>query len=76
MDAALELAAAVEESAPLAVAAVLEVVRETEGLPVDEAFELLRSGNLTDYRTMLASDDALEGPRAFAEKRAPHWSGR
>ncbi len=25
---------------------------------------------------MLASDDAREGPRAFAEKRAPVWTGR
>ena len=34
---ALDLAAAIEESAPLAVAAVLEVTRETEGMRVDEA---------------------------------------
>jgi len=25
---------------------------------------------------MLASEDAKEGPRAFAEKRKPHWHGR
>ena len=25
---------------------------------------------------MLASDDAKEGPRAFAEKRKPRWLGR
>jgi crotonobetainyl-CoA hydratase len=25
---------------------------------------------------MLASEDAIEGPRAFAQKRAPHWKGR
>jgi crotonobetainyl-CoA hydratase len=28
------------------------------------------------YRAMLASDDAREGPRAFAEKRPPVWRGR
>ena len=25
---------------------------------------------------MLASDDAIEGPRAFSEKRKPRWTGR
>lgn len=25
---------------------------------------------------MLASEDAREGPRAFAEKRRPRWTGR
>ncbi|MGA0036441.1 MAG: enoyl-CoA hydratase, partial [Ilumatobacteraceae bacterium] len=25
---------------------------------------------------VFASDDAKEGPRAFAEKRPPSWSGR
>lgn len=76
LDAALELAVAVEESAPLAVAAVLEVVRQTEGMRVDEGFRLLREGDLPAYRSMLASDDALEGPRAFAEGRSPEWTGR
>lgn len=73
---AFDLADAIEQSAPLAVGAVLEVVRETEGLPVDEAFTLLRGDQLSTYRRMLASDDALEGPRAFAEKRDPQWTGR
>jgi crotonobetainyl-CoA hydratase len=73
---ALELAEAIEQSAPLAVAAVLEVVRETEGLAVDEGFALLRSGELATYRAMQTSEDALEGPRAFADKRPPVWKGR
>ena len=25
---------------------------------------------------MLASEDSREGPRAFAEKRKPNWTGR
>lgn len=76
LDSALELASAVEESAPLAVAAVLEVMRATEGMRVDEAFALLRDGDLPAYRAMIASEDALEGPRAFAEGRSPQWKGR
>ncbi|HUW15709.1 MAG TPA: enoyl-CoA hydratase-related protein [Actinomycetes bacterium] len=76
MDAALELAEAIEESAPLAVAAVLEVVRETDGLDVREGFQLLRSGTLPAYAAMLSSADADEGPRAFAERRPPVWRGR
>jgi enoyl-CoA hydratase/carnithine racemase len=33
-------------------------------------------GDLDQYRRMLASDDMIEGQRAFLEKRAPRWSGR
>jgi crotonobetainyl-CoA hydratase len=76
MTAAFELADAIEQSAPLAIAAVLEVIRETEGMATDEAFELLRNGALPTYRAMQHSEDALEGPRAFAEKRSPQWKGR
>jgi 1,4-dihydroxy-2-naphthoyl-CoA synthase len=28
------------------------------------------------YQTMLHSEDASEGPNAFAEKRSPHWQGK
>jgi crotonobetainyl-CoA hydratase len=76
MDAALELAAQVTAGAPLAVAAVQEVLSATAGLDVRDGFALMRSGDLPAYSRMLTSDDAVEGPRAFAERRPPEWKGR
>jgi crotonobetainyl-CoA hydratase len=73
---ALALAREICGSAPLAVAAVKEVTAATAGMRVEDGFRRMRRGDLTAYRAMLASDDAVEGPRAFAEKRPPHWQGR
>jgi crotonobetainyl-CoA hydratase len=74
--AARELAANVVRSAPLAVAAVLEVLAATEGGSVADGYQLMRSGRLTRYAAMLSSEDAAEGPAAFAQQRAPRWKGR
>jgi crotonobetainyl-CoA hydratase len=73
---ALDLAAEITAGAPLAVAAIQEVLSATAGLGVREGFALIRSGELPAYGRMLGSEDALEGPRAFAEKRPPQWRGR
>jgi crotonobetainyl-CoA hydratase len=73
---ARELAEQIAAAAPLAVAAVKEVLRATEHVGVEEAYVLLRSGRLQAYRRMLASEDIKEGPRAFAEGRQPRWQGR
>lgn len=73
LDTARDLAGQVVRSAPLAVAAIKEALRATGSQGVEEAFRTLRA--LPRYRAMLASADALEGPRAFAEKRPPRWSG-
>jgi crotonobetainyl-CoA hydratase len=75
MDTAREYARSVVRAAPLAVAAVKEVARETEALAIAECYGLLRSRTLPAYERMLASDDAQEGPRAFTEKREPRWKG-
>jgi crotonobetainyl-CoA hydratase len=74
MQAAYELAAAVCASAPLSAAAVLEIMRETEGASVAEGYQIMRGG-LPAYQRMLTSDDAREGVRAFAERRPPRWTG-
>jgi crotonobetainyl-CoA hydratase len=76
MDSALELAGQITAGAPLAVAAIQEVLAATAGLELRDANALMRSGDLTAYTRMLGSEDAVEGPRAFAEKRPPEWTGR
>jgi crotonobetainyl-CoA hydratase len=76
MPAARALAAQIIRSAPLAVAAVLEVLDATEVGSVPEGFAALRSGRLPRYATMLASEDAAEGPAAFAARRPAVWKGR
>lgn len=75
LDSTMELARGIRAGAPLALAAVKEIRRATQSQGIEDAYRVLRSGALPRYRAMLTSDDADEGPRAFAEKRAPHWSG-
>jgi crotonobetainyl-CoA hydratase len=63
-------------AAPLALAAVKELVNATEGQTIEAAYTTLRKADLPHYRAMLRSDDAAEGPRAFSEKRPPRWQAR
>jgi crotonobetainyl-CoA hydratase len=76
MTAARELAGAICAAAPLAAAAVLEILRETEGAAVAAGYAIQRGGNLPAYQAMLGSADAQEGARAFTERRPPVWQGR
>jgi crotonobetainyl-CoA hydratase len=71
--AAQDLARELVAAAPLALAAVKQVLRATEAMSVEDGYRMLRGGGLPAYRAMLSSADAQEGPQAFAEKRPPVW---
>lgn len=72
IDKARELAELIAANGPLAVRAVLRSMRETADLPIDEALaHEMTIGEPIIFHTK----DAKEGPRAFAEKRPPVFTG-
>ena len=71
-----ELADGIAAQAPLALRAIKAVMKATEAVSVADGYRLMQSGAIPVYDAMLASEDAREGPRAFAEKRPPVWRGR
>jgi len=72
LTAAIELARAIGENAPLATMASKRIIVESRDWPRESEF----SRQSTISRAVRESEDALEGARAFAEKRPPHWQGR
>jgi enoyl-CoA hydratase/carnithine racemase len=71
LESALELAAAVAVNAPLALAATKRILAESLDWPDAEFFA--RQAEIVG--PVMASDDAREGARAFAERRPPVWQG-
>jgi enoyl-CoA hydratase/carnithine racemase len=58
-------------NAPLAVSGTKSISSLSSQLPAHQAFALQEPY----ARRVLSSSDALEGARAFAEKRDPCWTG-
>ncbi len=75
MDTALELANRVAANAPLSVQASKRIALGIAEGKV-KADEELWNSSRRESMAIMRSEDAREGPRAFAEKRAPIWKGR
>jgi enoyl-CoA hydratase len=71
LSAAREIAARIAANGPLAVKAILATLRSTETLSEDEAFAIEQRHGMK----VMTSKDAIEGPRAFLEKREPVFRG-
>ena len=72
VEGALALAERIAQNAPLAVAASKKIIEATtQGLTEEELWAL----NTELQIPVFTSNDAREGPVAFAEKRPPNWTG-
>jgi enoyl-CoA hydratase len=71
LDTALALAERILRNAPRAVAATLALLRAQTAVAERDLWAL----NDRLWAEVATSEDAVEGPRAFTEKRPPQWSG-
>jgi len=72
METAEDFARRIAENGPLAVRKIKETVLKALGRPMEEGYALEDEAT----RFIIRTEDAREGPRAFAEKRRPNYTGR
>ena len=72
MEEALALAERISANAPLAVRYSKTVMKQAAEVPESEGWKI----NAEAVGIVFSSADAMEGPVAFAEKRAPNWQGK
>jgi enoyl-CoA hydratase/carnithine racemase len=67
-----KIAEEIKLCAPLAVQAIKQIVYQGRNLPVEYSQKL----SIPISQRISATDDSIEGPRAFSEKRKPEWKMR
>ena len=72
MNKAMQIAEKLAANGPIAVQAIRKSAREVWGHPEEEALKLESTFSAPVFQT----EDAIEGPKAFMEKRAPVYTGR
>jgi crotonobetainyl-CoA hydratase len=73
---AREMADHLASGPPLVYAAIKEIVREAEAMTFQDAMNRITKRQFETVDVLYASEDQLEGARAFAEKRDPVWKGK
>jgi len=74
LEVAKEWAAQMLECSPMSIRATKQVVMRSQDVPTLET--ALNNQLYPAYIALANSEDTVEGPRAFAEKRKPNWKGR
>jgi crotonobetainyl-CoA hydratase len=73
---AWELAQLLASGPPLVYAAIKEIVRDAENSKFQDAMNRITQRQLRSVDILYASEDQIEGAKAFAEKRDPIWRGK
>jgi crotonobetainyl-CoA hydratase len=74
MEEAKRWAGQILECSPMSIRATKQVVMRSLDVPALEMS--MRNLSYPAFVAMAHSEDTVEGPKAFAEKRKPNWKGR